>query len=97
MYDALVARMIRKQIYIEQRQERLLKRRARELRLTEAELIRRSIDAAASPLPPLPRSKEAWKEILAYVRRHRSMDVPQTGRRWTREELYEERLERLSR
>lgn len=89
--------MIRKQIYIEPRQERLLKRRARDLGLSEAELIRRSIDSAASPVPPLPRSKEAWTEILAYVWRHRSMNVPQTGRRWTREELYEERLDRLSR
>ena len=53
--------MIRKQVYIEQRQERLLKRRARELRVTEAELIRRGIDQIGR-LPSLfPNREESWR------------------------------------
>lgn len=88
--------MVRKQVYIEERQERALKRRARELGVTEAELIRQSLDLLASP-PSLPRSEQAWKDMLAYIRKRRRMRVPQTGRAWTREELYEERLKRFSR
>jgi len=39
-----MVRMVRKQIYIEPRQEALLKRLARETEMTEAELVRRAID-----------------------------------------------------
>lgn len=92
-----MTRMIRKQVYIEARHERELKRRARELGVSEAELIRRGIDALAVATPPLPRSDQAWREMLAYIRKRRMMRVPQTGRRWTREELYEERLQRYAR
>ena len=36
--------MVRKQVYIEPRHERLLKTRAKQLGVTEAELIRRSLE-----------------------------------------------------
>ncbi len=36
--------MLRKQIYIDRRQERLLKRKASELRVSESELIRDGIE-----------------------------------------------------
>lgn len=39
-----MSRMVRKQIYIEPRQEEFLKRRAKELEVSEAELVRRAID-----------------------------------------------------
>jgi hypothetical protein len=88
--------MIRKQVYIEERQERTLKRRAKELGLTEAELIRRGIDALdrEPARGPRPRRLEALAESERYIQKYRRMKVPQTGRRWTREELYEERLAR---
>lgn len=37
--------MVRKQLYIDDRHERDLKRRARELGVSEAELVRRALDA----------------------------------------------------
>ena len=40
-------RMVRKQIYIEPEQDKLLKQRARELGISHAELIRRGIDQVA--------------------------------------------------
>lgn len=91
--------MVRKQVYIEPEQEALLKRRARELRVTEAELIRRGIDqvAVADARPVRLRDQQAWAEAKAFVNRRRRMVVPQTGRTWTREELYDERLGRRSR
>jgi hypothetical protein len=89
--------MVRKQVYIEPAQDRFLKRRANELGVTEAELIRRAIDALAQT-PARPRfDPDAWEAVLA------SMDerarVPPTGepRTWRREELYEERLGRFGR
>lgn len=94
MYDCRVGRMIRKQIYIEVRQERQLKRRAKELGLTEAALIRQGIDRLDTGVP-MPSSRErALREHDAVIRKRIRMRVPQTGRRWTREELYDERLSR---
>ena len=84
--------MIRKQVYIEQRQERLLKRRARELRVTEAELIRRGIDQIGR-LPSLfPNREESWRAAKLLIGQRMKMRVPQTGRTRRRENLYEQRL-----
>ncbi len=96
MYDRDMPRMVRKQVYIDPRQDRFLKRRARQLGVTEAELMRQGIDALGHfPLNGLrPRRLEALAESERYIRTHRRFAVPQTGRDWTREELYEERLAR---
>jgi hypothetical protein len=85
-----MARMIRKQVYIELGQEELLKRRSRELGVSEAALIRRGIDEVARRGPGV-LDKKAWEEELAFMKKRARMKVPQTGRSWTRDELYEER------
>ena len=82
--------MVRKQVYIEARQDRALKREARTLGVPEAELVRRGIDAlgragAAAPDP------ERWRSARQFIVRERRLAVPQTGRAWQREKLYEER------
>ncbi len=88
--------MVRKQIYIEPRQEQLLKRRAKDLGITEAELIRRGLDQVVRvPSGWLP-DLEAWEEEKAFIEQRKRLKVPQTGRTWTREELYDERLRRIS-
>lgn len=88
--------MIRKQVYIEPHQEQVLKQRARELGVTEAELIRQCIDQLnLLPLKRLP-DLEAWQEARAFMYKRMSIAAPQTGRGWTREELYDERLKRFS-
>ena len=94
-----MSRMVRKQIYIEPHQEQLLKRRAAELQISEAELVRRAIDqiGRASTILPSDLRIRAWEEEKAFIEKHRKMNVPQTGRSWTRDELYDERLERYSR
>lgn len=92
-----MSRMVRKQVYIEPRQDELLKRRAKELGVTEAELIRRAIDQAMRVSAALPPDQQAWEEEKAFIEERMRMDVPQTGRTWTRDELYDERLERYSR
>ena len=92
-----MGRMIRKQVHIEPEQEELLKRRSKELGISEAALIRQAIDrlGAASDLS-LPR-KPAWEEAKRVMQERMQFRVPQTGRSWTREEIYEERLARYSR
>lgn len=91
-----MSRMVRKQIYIEPHQEEILKRRAKELGVTEAALIRQAIDQIAYAQATLSRKLKAWEEAKALMQERARMDVPQTGRSWTRDELYEERLERFS-
>jgi hypothetical protein len=89
-------KMIRKQIYIEPAQEELLKQRARESGLSEAALIREYIDEGVRR-PSAAERKKAWEEALAVMEERAKMKVPQTGRTWTRDELYEERFERYPR
>lgn len=110
-----MGRMIRKQVYIEPEQDQLLKRRSKELGISEAALIRQAIDrlgpdADGGKSPAARQAWEeakrviqermqlpAWEEELAFIKQRMQLRVPQTGRSWTREEIYEERLARYSR
>lgn len=89
--------MVRKQLYIDDRHERDLKRRARELGVSEAELVRRALDAAlgdASGRRPL------HPERAVAVRRLRERMRAPTSRltgRFERDALYAERSERPER
>ena len=96
-----MARMVRKQLYIERRQDELLKDQAKQLGVSEAELVRRAIDEAVSPAPlrrqrlRLPPDSNAWVRQEEFIRKHRLLQVERiVDRGWTREELYEERLGR---
>jgi hypothetical protein len=106
-----MSRMVRKQVYIEPRQDEMLKRRARELGVSEAELIRRAIEeasgaphdreaerlAALEELKGFMLRRRAWHEAKSFIEQRMGIVAPQTGRGWTRDELYEERLARYSR
>ena len=57
-----MGRMIRKQVYIEPEQEKLLKQQAKRLGVSEAELIRRGIEQVVHVSPaPFP-DEQAWQE-----------------------------------
>jgi hypothetical protein len=86
----IVTRMIRKQVYIREDQESRLKRAAKELGVTESELIRRGVDQATAQVAKGPRDPQAWAELMEFVKKRGQMQVPQTGRSWTRDELYED-------
>ena len=92
-----MGRMIRKQVYIEPEQEQLLKRRSKELGISEAALIRQAIDLLGAAGRKSLAARQAWEEELAFIKQRMQLRVPQTGRSWTREEIYEERLARYSR
>jgi hypothetical protein len=84
--------MVRKQIYIEPRQEALLKQVAAETGMTEAEIIRQALDLWEEDKEKRRRSMEAWKEARAFIEERIAQGPLPGGRRWTREELYDERL-----
>ena len=89
--------MIRKQLYIDPQQDAALKRKARDLGLSEAELVRRALDAALlEPQHSLtPRHfvlQALLEDAVAFSRTHRLAD----GYAYNREDAYtnEPRLER---
>jgi hypothetical protein len=94
--ESPVSHKIRKQIYLEPAQDRLLKQRAQEWGISEAELIRRCLDTLGQQTMPLPLDPQAWADELAFLQ-HRAQTVPSRNERrgWTREELYAERLDRV--
>jgi hypothetical protein len=82
--------MVRKQIYIKPEQDAAIKQKAADLGKSEAELIREYIDEGTQRPTPSER-EQARREMLAFMDERAKMRVPQTGRKWTREELYDDR------
>jgi len=86
--------MVRKQVYIEEEQDALLKEIARERDVSEAEVIRdclRSLgkgsarrDVQVRPDPA------AWSLADAFIRRLMERGPVPGGRTWSREDLYAE-------
>lgn len=83
-----MAEMIRKQVYIEPRQERLLKSLAKNLRLTEAELIRQGIDRGLGSMAEFRSDPTAWREAERYILARMRKGQIRGKRVWTREDLY---------
>ena len=89
--------VIRKQLYISVEHERALKATARELRVSEAELVRRMLDGL---LPGRPvgsglagaGAAEALEDFLEEADRLAESHHFPEGYRFDREELYEERM-----
>lgn len=80
--------MVRKQIYLEERQETRLRRLAHALGVSEAALIRQSLDRGLSAGMAQRPHADAWKEIEAFIRK-RVAKGPLPGKRdWKREDLY---------
>lgn len=86
--------LVRKQIYIEDLQNRRLKSRARARRVSEAEIIRHAIDIELASTTHKTPDMTAWEEEKAFMQERMRHPVKPVSKRWTREELYEERLSR---
>jgi len=86
-----MATKVRKQVYIEPRQDLVLKRLAKEQGVTEAEVIRRAIDRQTRVLRfPLPRRDlAAWEAERAYLQRLMEQGAVRGKRTWNREDLHE--------
>lgn len=92
-----MGRMVRKQVYIAAEHEALLKRRAAELGVSEAELIRRGIEALGRRLAPRLPDRRAWQDELEFIRERAKLPSTGTGRTWRREDAYDERGSSVSR
>lgn len=95
-----MSHMVRKQVYIEPEQDQLLKRQAAELGVTESDLIRRSIDQFTRLGVHPPRDPAAWQRQMALFDelKRRAASTPSddsTPYKWSREEMYAERLRRF--
>lgn len=87
-------RLVRKQVYIEEEQNRRLKSLAKVLSVSESEIIRTALDVAlAEKTVPRP-NKQAWEREKAFMRKRMEHPVEPPSEPWTREDLYEERLSR---
>jgi hypothetical protein len=91
-----MAQMVRKQVYIEKRHAQMLKRRAKQRGVSEAEIVREALDkmdgdAEKGSTTP----DEGAREAIAFMRSlaERKEALP-GGRDWTRDDLYEERIGR---
>lgn len=92
--------MVRKQLYIEEGQDRAIKRRAKTLGVSEAEVVRAALDAAlAAEVTPVQTPSLDKEDPLELVLALAAEDVRQGHRlpaeRYRREELYAERDEHL--
>src|SRR5258708_4367230 len=97
MHARLPLAMIRKQVYIEPRHERMLKRRARQRGVTEAEIIREALDSVETVGVVRKRDVDeaAGRQALRFMRAlGTSPRKALRGRTWTRESLYEDRISR---
>lgn len=92
-----MGRMVRKQVYITREQDQLVKRRAKALGVTEAEVVRRGIELASTTAASFPFDRQAWEEEMQFIRERARIQELGRTRGWTREELYDERLARFSR
>jgi hypothetical protein len=88
-----MARMVRKQIYIDEAQERGLKELANVRGTTESMLIRLGIDAVLAGVVLRTRD-ESWADLERFWAeldtRAASAGVAPTPRDWTRDDLYED-------
>lgn len=91
--------MVRKQIYLQKRQEELLKKWAEMLGVSESEVIRRALDSELSSAGfRFAYDREAWKRLQAsMLKLNKLPPVPQKKRDWKREDLYEDRMKRYDR
>ena len=80
--------MIRKQIYIEERQEHQLKRLVHVLGVSEAALIRQSLDRGIPLGTAGHRDPDAWRQIKTLIRRRMSKGPLSGKRTWRRDDLY---------
>lgn len=80
---------IRKQIYLEARQDALLKRIAKHAGVSEAEIIRQALDQHLGVACPHSPSLEAWQAEQAFIAQLKQRPALPDGRDWRREDLYE--------
>lgn len=84
--------LIRKQLYVSENQDALLKQRAAQWGVSEAELVRQAIESYLVPRVCLPRDLSAWEREKCFISaRARELEGMGGPAGWKREELYDGR------
>ncbi|MBF4509203.1 MAG: ribbon-helix-helix protein, CopG family [Aeromicrobium sp.] len=83
-----MGRMVRKQLYIDDKQEAALKRHAKERGVTEAELVREALDVYLAQVAR-GEADAAWERIMELSERQAAKGPVPGKRDWTRDELYD--------
>lgn len=88
----MTARMIRKQIYIQTRQDILLKHISKVRGVRAAEVIRQAIEREFSGTvsQPLAADRQAWEQVLSFLESRKSLGSSEAYQ-WNRQGAYEER------
>jgi len=81
--------MVRKQVYLYQEQDALLKRRAGEAGVTEAELIREALEVELRYRAVSRPSLVKWDEERKFIQSLIEAGPVSGGRTWKREDLHE--------
>ena len=85
-----MAKMLRKQIYIEVRQQAILRRLAKQRDVSEAEVVRQAIEREAlhDATQSIVYGHAALEQFIRFGL-SRQMTTETTSRAWTRDELYD--------
>ena len=88
-----MTRMVRKQIYIPRRQQLLLRRKAKAVGVSEAELIRQAIDhnLEGGGQASFRHDPEAWDKAYEFMLARRVRGAAAQPYRWNRDDAYEGR------
>ena len=86
-----MAAKVRKQVYIEPRQERALKRVSKKSGATEAEIIRRALDQHLRDLESAEGRNSALERVDSFISGLIEQGPVAGGRTWRREDLYQRR------
>ena len=92
-----MSEMVRKQFYIHERQQILLRRLSQARGVSEAEIVRQAIEREATgvaPQSPLP-DRAAWEEILDFVEARQALGADGEPYQWNRQDAYKERESRF--
>lgn len=81
--------MLRKQIYIDTRQDYLLKAKAAELHVSESELIREGIENILRTNAVALRDVKIWEQEKEFISSLMKRGPAKGGRTWKREDLYD--------
>lgn len=84
-----MSRQVRKRIYIQPHQERMLKRLVKKTGLRGAEIVRRALEEHFRTLEAEEARRDAWERVDAVIHSLMAQGPVAGGRTWRREELYE--------
>lgn len=87
-----MSRLVRKQIYIDTKQEKMLKRKASELHVSESELIRNGIAKVLTAGTAISGNAMAWDREKKFIDALIRKGPVKGGRAWKREDLYERKI-----